>query len=225
MKGKLLELQNEASKLQQLFEENNTANILLCLSTGTYVGFFASFFYLLVYILTNILFFFILLLIRKSSHLALLFFNQFKMIFTTNFCLYILFLFPLFSYAGFPPFLGFFTKFSVVVSLIDTQQIGLTLLLILYIVISAYLYLRIIKLTLFETQNQLVYLQRDKNLLPENDFKIKVSSSRKEDLKLVNKWILIVVFLIVFLISLGICVLPFIFNGFLQPLISLFFYY
>jgi len=33
MKGKLLELQNEASKLQQLFEQNNTANILLCLST------------------------------------------------------------------------------------------------------------------------------------------------------------------------------------------------
>lgn len=33
MKGKLLELQNEAAKLQQLFEESNTANILLCLST------------------------------------------------------------------------------------------------------------------------------------------------------------------------------------------------
>jgi len=33
MKGKLLDLQNEAAKLQQLFEESNTANILLCLST------------------------------------------------------------------------------------------------------------------------------------------------------------------------------------------------
>jgi hypothetical protein len=33
MKGKLLDLQTEAAKLQQLFEESNTANILLCLST------------------------------------------------------------------------------------------------------------------------------------------------------------------------------------------------
>ena len=33
MKGKLMDLQNEAAKLQQLFEESNTANILLCLST------------------------------------------------------------------------------------------------------------------------------------------------------------------------------------------------
>ena len=33
MKGKLLELQKDAAKLQQLFEESNTANILLCLST------------------------------------------------------------------------------------------------------------------------------------------------------------------------------------------------
>jgi proton-translocating NADH-quinone oxidoreductase chain N len=199
--------------------------ILLSLSTGSYFGFFAAFFYLFIYILTNILFFFILLLIRNYTHLSLLFFNQFKQIFNTNLFLLLLFIIPIFSYAGFPPFLGFFTKFLVLLSLIDFNQILLTTSLIIYIVINAYLYLRITKLTLFENQTNNLYLQNDNKLLVENNFKIQFSFLNKDNITINNKLLILLLLILICLIFFGCCILSLIINIFLQPLISLFLFY
>jgi formate hydrogenlyase subunit 3/multisubunit Na+/H+ antiporter MnhD subunit len=64
----------------------------------------------------------------------------------------------LFSFAGFPPFAGFFGKLFVFASLLDYQKIGLAVFLIIYIVLNAYLYLRFIKIALFENINYTFYI-------------------------------------------------------------------
>ena len=211
--------------------------IILSLSTGSYLGFFASFFYLFIYMITNILFFFSLLIIRQYSDFSLLFLNQFKMFFNKKVLNLLFFLIPLFSYAGLPPFLGFFTKFSVLIALIDFNVVLLTLSLIIYIVINGFLYLRIIKLTLFENTINFAFLPNE--IIPSNInllekpltkwYKIKFFFSKKKIKKkkflISNNLLLFTLFFCCFFLFLGCFFLPQIMQLFLLPLIELFLCY
>jgi len=200
--------------------------ILLSLGTGSYLGFFAGFIYLFIYLLTNILFFLTLLVLRQYSDISLLFFNQFKMVFNSNIFILILFLIPLFSYAGFPPFLGFFTKFIVLLALIDFNQIILTISLICYIVINGYLYLRFIKITMLENNNYFLYLPNEKSIYMQNYYyKVKIFYSNKKSLLINNNLILFTVFCFSLFLLCGSLILPLIINLFVQPLLNLFLFY
>lgn len=132
--------------------------ILLSFGTGTTLGIFASFFYLVSYILTNCVFFSLLLLTRRFAGTSLLYLNQLKILFTESSLILLFFSIPLFSFAGFPPFMGFFSKLFTLFTLVDQKYYFLVLLLIGYIVISAYLYLRFFKIGLFEQTKIQTYL-------------------------------------------------------------------
>ena len=132
--------------------------ILLAVGTPTYLGFFASIFYLLTYILTNITFFSFILIIQNFHRSTFIYLNQLKSLINYNYFYFFLFLIPLFSFAGFPPFAGFFGKLFVFSALLDTKHIFLSISLIGYIVINAYLYLRFIKIALFENHFYQLYI-------------------------------------------------------------------
>jgi NADH-quinone oxidoreductase subunit N len=132
--------------------------ILISLGTGTLFGFFAGVFYLFSYILTNCVFFSLIILSKRLSGLSLIYLNQLKPLFTDSLLLFFFFLIPIFSFAGFPPFMGFFSKFFTLFSLLDQSHYFLVLFLLGYILISAYLYLRFIKIGLFEQTKIQTYL-------------------------------------------------------------------
>lgn len=129
---------------------NHLGFILLSIGTPSYIGFFASLFYLFTYILTNLTFFGLLLVIQQFNFVTYIYLNQLKSLVNYNYLIFIFFLVPLFSFAGFPPFAGFFGKLFVFASLLDYHKIGLACFLVIYIVLNAYLYLRFIKIALFE---------------------------------------------------------------------------
>lgn len=133
---------------------NHFGFILISLGTPSLLGFFASLFYLLTYIFSNLAFFALILLIQQFNLVTFIYLNQLKSLLNYNYLIFFFFLIPLFSFAGFPPFAGFFGKLFVFASLLDFNKIGLSVAIIIYVVLNAYLYLRFIKIALFE-QNQL----------------------------------------------------------------------
>ena len=137
---------------------NHFGFILLSLGTPTYLGFFASLFYLLTYILTNFTFFSFILIIQQFQRSTFIYLNQIKSLINYNYVFFFMFLIPLFSFAGFPPFAGFFGKLFVFAALLDTKHIFLSSSLVGYVVINAYLYLRFIKVALFEKQRYQLYI-------------------------------------------------------------------
>lgn len=59
----------------------------------------------------------------------------------------------MFSTAGIPPLAGFFSKFYIISSLIMSQHIIIAIIAVLFSVISAYYYLRIVKIMYFDSSN------------------------------------------------------------------------
>lgn len=129
---------------------NHFGFILISLGTPSFIGFFASLFYLLTYIFSNLAFFSLILLIQQFNLVTFIYLNQLKSLLNYNYLIFFLFLIPLFSFAGFPPFAGFFGKMFVFASLLDFNKLGLSLIILIYVVLNAYLYLRFIKIALFE---------------------------------------------------------------------------
>ncbi len=124
--------------------------ILLSFGIASITGFVAAYFYLIFYLLANLVFFALFVISQYLSNVTLLFFNQLKLITNENRFLIFCFLVPLFSYGGFPPFAGFFSKLFAIIALFDLSFLSLLVGLIFIITLSAYLYLRFIKIMIFE---------------------------------------------------------------------------
>ena len=146
------------------------------------------------------------------------------MLFSSNIYLLILFLVPLFSFAGFPPFLGFFTKFMVLLSLIDFNEILLALSLICYIVMNSFLYLRFIKLTLFENTEYLLFFPNEA-YIPEKYFQLNLSLVQKNTTVITNSGLLFLLFILGIILTLGSLFLPSLIILVGKPLFTLFLYY
>jgi NADH-quinone oxidoreductase subunit N len=56
----------------------------------------------------------------------------------------------MFSLAGIPPFMGFYAKFSVLQAVLGTGQVWLTVIAVLFSLIGAYYYLRVVKVMYFD---------------------------------------------------------------------------
>jgi len=208
--------------------------ILISFGTATYLGFFASFFYLFFYITMNIVFFSLLLITRKTTGMTLIFLNHLKILLNDHFLLFVFFVIPLLSFAGFPPFAGFFSKFFLLVAFVDQQNVGFLILLVFYIVLSAYLYLRFIKVAIFEklqyqvfiplrtfsgsmiNQNTDTYQRLQTTLQPQKNLGRNLS---------VHNHFLFLVFILNSSLFLVLGFLPTICLVFQQPLLSLFLFY
>lgn len=163
---------------------NHLGFILVSLGTPSYLGFFASLFYLFTYILTNLTFFGLILLIQQFNFVTFIYLNQLKSLLNYNYLVFFFFLIPLFSFAGFPPFAGFFGKLFVFASLLDYQKVGLACFLLIYIVLNAYLYLRFIKIALFENISYKFFIPINFNLTKQ----IKTSYNLSKTINFSTHW-------------------------------------
>ncbi len=133
--------------------------ILAALSSVTLNTLISVLFFLIIYILSSLIFWLNLSIFysfqksirtffnNKLSPLFLISFsNLFKVNKSWSFSLLILF----FSIAGLPPFAGFFAKIFIIYSLIDSYHFALAFSILIISIISAFYYLRFLKVIFFE---------------------------------------------------------------------------
>lgn len=124
--------------------------ILLPLSTGSFEGFFSSILYIIIYICLNINLFFILFYLRYNKNLNKMYFlTEICNISLNQFVLALIFSLTLFSMAGIPPLMGFYSKYFVLMALINSDFIFMSFFMVIISVISAVYYLNIIKYIFF----------------------------------------------------------------------------
>jgi NADH-quinone oxidoreductase subunit N len=128
--------------------------MLLGLCFNSFLSYFAFFFYLIIYVLTNVCFFTLLLFCQSYTepYARLIFINQLKLYIQTSLFLFVCLLICLFSFAGIPPFAGFFAKFFILGILVQQSQLSILFFNIIAILIGTFMYLRFLKITLFEQE-------------------------------------------------------------------------
>ena len=140
------------SNLKRMLAYSTIAHIgylLLGILAGTQTGFASAMFYIITYaVMSAGAFGMIIFLSRKgfeSDHL-----DDFKGLADKSPWYAFIMLILMFSMAGVPPFLGFWAKWFVFMELIDVGLVWLAALAVVFSIIGAYYYLRIIKLIYFD---------------------------------------------------------------------------
>jgi NADH-quinone oxidoreductase subunit N len=124
------------------------------ISTGTITGYNSSIVYISIYVVMNLGVFSCIFLMKKDGKYC----EDIKDlagISKQNPMLSIAFLIIMFSLAGIPPLAGFFAKFYVFMSVIESGMYTLAVIGLLSTVISAFYYLRIIKIIYFDESESL----------------------------------------------------------------------
>jgi NADH-quinone oxidoreductase subunit N len=123
--------------------------ILLGILAGTTLGYRASMFYTLTYVLMAIgSFGMILLLSRKGFEADQL--EDFKGLNRKSPWFAAVMMMLMFSTAGVPPFIGFWAKIEVIRAVLDVDLAWLAAVAVVFSVIAAYYYLRVVKLMYFD---------------------------------------------------------------------------
>jgi len=123
--------------------------VLLGIIAGTYQGYSASVFYVITYAIMSVAGFGTLILLSKSGFDAQTI-EDVKGLNHRSPWLAFLFMITLLSMAGMPPLVGFFAKLSVLDALVDSGFYWLAALSLLFSLIGAYYYLRVVKTMYFE---------------------------------------------------------------------------
>ena len=122
------------------------------ISTSTVTGYSSSITYISIYVVMNLgIFACIFSMKRDGKYCESL--NDLSGISKQNPILSISLLIILFSLAGIPPLAGFFAKFYVFMSVIESKMYTLAIIGLLSTVVSAFYYLRIIKIIYFDDDN------------------------------------------------------------------------
>lgn len=137
----------------------NTGYLLFGLSLGDVSGIYVTLFYLISYIFIMVGLFFCFLSLRdRSSGLLVRRINMFSNLLEINpflsFSIFIL----LFSIAGVPPLLGFYSKFFLFLFSLKYKMYWLTILFVIFSVISVFYYIRLVKLMYFNRSSGWVFL-------------------------------------------------------------------
>jgi NADH-quinone oxidoreductase subunit N len=119
------------------------------ISTGTVTGYNSSIAYITIYVIMNLGLFGCIFLMKKEGKYCEDI-KELAGISKQNPLLAISFLIIMFSLAGIPPLAGFFAKFYVFMSVIENGMYTLAIVGLLSTVISAFYYLRIIKIIYFD---------------------------------------------------------------------------
>lgn len=140
------------TSIKRLFAYSAIAHVgyaLFGILAGNAAGYSAALYYILVYALMSAAAFGLVVLM-SSQGMEIDNVEDLKGLNKRSPWLAFMMLIVMFSMAGVPPTVGFFTKLLVLKALIDVHMTGVAILGLLFTVIGAYYYLRIIKIMYFE---------------------------------------------------------------------------
>ena len=154
------------SNLKRMLAYSTIAHIgflLLGILSGTGAGFAASMFYVITYaIMSTGSFGMIILLSRKGFESDML--DDMKGLADKNPWFAFIMLILMFSLAGVPPFVGFWAKWFVFKELISAGMVWLAALAVVFSIIGAYYYLRIIKLMYFDKAENMTAIRASRQM-------------------------------------------------------------
>ncbi len=123
--------------------------LLLGIISGGVNGYVSSMFYAIVYVLMNLGAFGMMLLLSRdgfeAEHI-----DDYKGLNQRSPWYAFLMLIIMLSMAGVPPLVGFYSKFSVLQSIVENGNIGLAVIAVIFSLIGAFYYLRIVKVMYFD---------------------------------------------------------------------------
>ena len=140
--------------------------LLLGILSGGIDGYSSAMFYVVIYVLMSVgTFGMIMLLSREGFEADML--NDFKGLSQRSPWLAFMMLILMFSMAGVPPTAGFYAKFSVLQSAVSAGHVTLAVIAVLFSLIGAFYYLRIVKLMYFDSPetHAPISIQPDNGLL------------------------------------------------------------
>lgn len=141
------------TNLKRMFAYSTIAHmgfLLLGLLSGGIEGYGSAMFYAVTYVLMSLgAFGMIMMMSRVGFEADTL--NDFKGLNQRSPWLAFLMLLLMFSMAGIPPTVGFYAKFSVLNAVVQTGHVWLAVAAVLFSLIGAFYYLRIVKLMYFDT--------------------------------------------------------------------------
>ena len=158
--------QNNIKRLMAYSSIGHMGYALAGISTGTNTGIQSSIMYLIIYLLMNLGVFGCIFMMKRENfyHENI---SDLSGLSKNNPLLALSFLIILFSLAGIPPLAGFFAKFYVFMAVIESEMYLLAIIGLLTTVVSAFYYLRIIKI---------IYFDKPKTKFDENyDWGLKIS--------------------------------------------------
>lgn len=144
------------TNLKRLFAYSAIAHIgyaLFGILAATQAGYAASLYYMLVYSLMSVAAFGLLVLMSRDA-LEVENVDDLKGLNQRSPWLAFLMMIVMFSMAGVPPTVGFFTKFAVLKSLVDAGMTWVAVMGLLFAVVGAYYYIRIVKVMYFDDSSQ-----------------------------------------------------------------------
>jgi NADH-quinone oxidoreductase subunit N len=140
-------------KIKRLLAYSSISNVgyfLVALCPGSFEGFVSCIFFMIIYIFTSTSFFAILISTRYfSNNLKLKNISDFFSLTASNIPISICLLSTLFSLLGLPPFAGFFSKVYLFLVLVSGQFFSLLFFSIIASILSAFIYLRLIRVVFF----------------------------------------------------------------------------
>ncbi len=139
---------------------------LLGVLSGGIDGYGAAMFYIVIYVFMSLGAFGMITLLSREGYEADTL-DAFKGLNQRSPWLAFMMLLLMFSMAGVPPTVGFYAKFSVLQAIVNTGHIELAIIAVLFSLIGAYYYLRIIKLMYFDApeSHEPIRMQADSSLL------------------------------------------------------------
>ena len=129
--------------------------MMLGLIAGTHSGYAASLFYSIVYTIMTAGAFGIIILISRSGHEADQL-DDLKGLGKRSPWFSFVMLILMFSMAGVPPFVGFWSKWFVLKELVAVGHVWLAVTAVFFAIIGAFFYLRIVRLMYFEPSDELI---------------------------------------------------------------------
>jgi NADH-quinone oxidoreductase subunit N len=141
--------QSQIKRLMAYSSIGHMGYILAGIATGTNAGVQSSIIYLTIYLVMNLGAFGCIFMMRREN----IFYeniNELSGLSKNHPMLALSFLIILFSLAGIPPLAGFFAKFYIFMAVIEVKMYTLAIIGLLTTVVSAFYYLRIIKIIYFD---------------------------------------------------------------------------
>jgi len=141
-----------SEKLKRLLAYSTISHVgymLIALTADSYYGNNALFLYVFIYIVMTLQLFTIVIYLQKAN---IIYIKQLAALYKFQFLLALCFALGLFSIAGIPPLAGFFSKFFLFTSALQSSLYSLTFVGILTSVIATFYYIRLIKLAFFESE-------------------------------------------------------------------------